>query len=242
MPGNFVSWINPAQGTPPSQERPRHTEAIALCMQRLRRNPEDGDAWNRLGEIFLALKDFDEAEQSLWRALGHAPGHRRALGNLTGLYHRLASYRSTITVDGLPAAPTIGTCHSLQVNVRNTGGKPWRIDDPRGLHHEIGVVLQDAAGYDLKQIASVPLPESVHPAQDVDLTIPVSMIAPPGEYRIKVDLLLRHIAWFENLGSTPFIETISLTRERTPINSLMIELTNVCNFDCTFCPNDAMTR
>lgn len=47
------------------------------------------------------------------------------------------------------------------------------------------------------------------------------------------------------LAATPRIRLLAITMKTQKINrfrDINIELTNVCNFDCIFCPNDIMTR
>ena len=66
----------------------RWEEAVRLYKAAIVSDPENGDLYNRLGIVFVALDDQAEAEESYFRAIECAPGDARPYFNLGLLYER----------------------------------------------------------------------------------------------------------------------------------------------------------
>ena len=71
-------------------------QAINFLEQAIRLNPVSGDAQFYLGATFYKLELYDEAEQSLQRALDIVDGHAQARLALMNLYARQSRYEAAL--------------------------------------------------------------------------------------------------------------------------------------------------
>jgi len=217
-------------------------DALRLFLHLVKRNPEDAVLRNRLGKVLVQLGMKEEAEKCFWIAMKTDPSDHAALVNLKGFWLTEGAYKASITSPSFPEKCVIGQAHPLPLSIENTGSRPWEIGPASPDGFSLGMVLADTAGNVVKEIGRSPIGRTVRPGERVMLDTCLTMIAPPGEYELKLDLLMNRITWFEPLGSIPTTTQFSLVEKETPITSFLIELTNICNFNCTFCPNEAMTR
>ena len=205
-------------------------------------DPASHEAWNRLGELMVCLDRTEEAETFFLRSLSAGPGGGEAARNVADLYRHSGSFRAEIRAREIGQPQAIGRRFPLKLWIRNVGSRSWLSARHGRTPLLVGVRLLDTAGEPVKQIVHHPLARTVRPGEEVDVEIPMRIVHPPGEYTLKIDLLIQHLAWFETIGSRPLLQRLTLADTPTPITSFMIELTNVCNFNCTFCPNETMNR
>lgn len=87
--------------------------------------------------------------------------------------------------------------------VRNTGDTLWLHGrDVAGGFVELGAHLLDENGTLLAtSVARAGLPGDVAPGDSVDVTLEVPLPVPRGRYRLRLDMVDEHVAWFEQVGS-----------------------------------------
>jgi tetratricopeptide (TPR) repeat protein len=64
----------------------RWEEAVEAYKIAIKLDPENGDLYKRLGVVFVALDDPDDAEDSYLRAIEHSPWDAESYNNLGELY------------------------------------------------------------------------------------------------------------------------------------------------------------
>jgi SAM-dependent methyltransferase len=110
------------------------------------------------------------------------------------------------SIQGLPVGPIVrGSAAAMDVTATNTGTGTWRARSASGIGHvRLGVQLLDA---DDRLVARdyyrVALPHDVAPGQAVTLSFHCPAPAEPGRYRMKRDLVVEGVTWFEMVGSKP---------------------------------------
>jgi len=233
---------HPADGREPPQSGADMIDAMNRCLETVRRRPGDHEAWNRLGEILTRLDRTEEAEQCFRKSISIRDDRGASIANRVNLLRAGDSYRAEIDFDEFSSTQVIGERRFCTLKIRNVGTRGWHPFEKGPDQPQVGIVLLDRHRNPLKEIGIHPMPRTVLPGEEITLEVPVGIVCLPGEYYIKVDLFIKNVAWFESLGSRPFIRKMRLLDGPTPITSLLIELTNICNFDCLFCPNEAMKR
>jgi ubiquinone/menaquinone biosynthesis C-methylase UbiE len=110
-----------------------------------------------------------------------------------------------IVIDGLPHAMIPGQSVAVCATIRNTGDTLW-LSAPRefGGHVTMGVKLCAADGRLITDmLGRTLLPRDLPPGEEVEVHIAFHLpeALPPGQYRLRFDLVDEQVAWFEELGS-----------------------------------------
>ncbi len=102
-------------------------------------------------------------------------------------YERLA--------DSVPEQATAGTTSEVVVTLRNTSPLTWETQDIVPVRARY--LLFDESGAQVAESARIELPQRVEPHHKVVLVFDVTWPTEPGDYRLTADLVLEHVAWFE---------------------------------------------
>ncbi|MEM6794443.1 MAG: hypothetical protein AAF725_10715 [Acidobacteriota bacterium] len=98
----------------------------------------------------------------------------------------------------LPGAAAAGSTSAVRVEVRNESGALW---EPRDV---VAVNLSHRLWLGDRLIAEDrwPLESRVAPGESVERTLEIAWPEAPGDYRLELDLVQEHVAWFQDrLGS-----------------------------------------
>jgi hypothetical protein len=87
---------------------------------------------------------------------------------------------------------------TARVEVENVGAAPWGTDIVASYHW-----LDDRGNAIVWDGVRTPLPRTVAPGDRSELGIDVRAPIPPGSYRLALDLVAEHRAWFGELGGEP---------------------------------------
>ena len=108
---------------------------------------------------------------------------------------------------GWPTSARPGETVNAALLVENAGDTLWLEGPARRVGAVmLGARLLDEQGRVLEERhGEPPLPRAVAPGERV--TLPIEFEAPrePGRYRLKLDLVAQHVAWFEQHGSEPLV-------------------------------------
>jgi len=98
-----------------------------------------------------------------------------------------------------------GTTLRAAVRARNVGSVAWpHALEPRPNTVSLAGHLSDASGRTYERDAlHQSLPRDVPPGDEVDIALALRAPTEPGMYRLKLDLVMEHVCWFEQRGSTP---------------------------------------
>ncbi|MBC8029283.1 MAG: methyltransferase domain-containing protein [Pyrinomonadaceae bacterium] len=110
-------------------------------------------------------------------------------------------------VDSFPTAVIPDTEISVRLRIENTGDTIWLTGPARRKGAVmLGVMLLDEAGSTISERhGEPPLPRALAAGESVETVIRFRAPAVPGKYRLKVDLVAQHVAWFEQQGSEPLV-------------------------------------
>ncbi len=96
---------------------------------------------------------------------------------------------------------------SVRLRIENTGDTVW-LTGPAQRKGAVmlGVLLMDDAGSVLSERhGEPPLPRAIGAGEAAETVISFRAPVAPGSYRLKVDLVAQHVAWFEQQGSQPLL-------------------------------------
>lgn len=124
-----------------------------------------------------------------------------------------------LEVVSAPETCRLGEEVEIAVRAANTGRSPWRSSAQGqetggvalGAHLFRGVDEVDWAW------ARAELPAGVPPGGSVDLALRVAAPLQPGAYRVELDLVAEHLAWFEDLGSPLLVRALEVGSEPPPL-------------------------
>jgi hypothetical protein len=166
--------------------------------------------WRAMVELTGAGKDsmlFEEAFAMRLVRLFQRPveEHPFILASKSGAPRALRpAFRATISVAALAEQARPAESLMATVTVTNTGSAIWYARAGSGANHvRIGVQLLDAAARVIgRDFARADLEQDVAPAESQ--TVPARFNAPPevGDYRVKFDLVVEGMTWFEPAGTS----------------------------------------
>jgi tRNA (mo5U34)-methyltransferase len=124
-----------------------------------------------------------------------------------------------LEVVSAPEACRLGEEIEVAVRAANTGRSPWRSSAEGqgtgavalGAHLFRGREEVDWAW------ARTELPAGVPPGDAVELTLRAAVPLEPGAYRVELDLVAEHLAWFEDLGSPLVERALEVASEPPPL-------------------------
>ncbi len=116
----------------------------------------------------------------------------------------VARWRASIQAEA-PESATRGSAVGMKVSATNIGSGTWRPSTRSGLGRVmLGVQLLDSEGRMVtRDYQRVSLSCAVAPRQTVTMAFECPAPAEPGRFRLKLDLVVEGVTWFEMVGSTP---------------------------------------
>lgn len=118
----------------------------------------------------------------------------------------------------VPATVGAGVPLSVAVNVTNAGDTTWP-DPATADPAQTGAYAVRLSYRWLNETGDTPaqdyqdrveLPKPLGPGESVTLTVPVSVPAKPGRYRLQFDLVQELVAWFEGRGADKLIVPLTV--------------------------------
>lgn len=107
-----------------------------------------------------------------------------------------------------------GTSLTVPVRVGNTGRRAWPPSGPETVRLA-GHLLAGSGGVLAPDFLRAGLPAAVEPGASLELDARFPAPLEPGAYRLKLDMVLEHVCWFEQRGSLP-LEIALEVRDETP--------------------------
>ena len=110
----------------------------------------------------------------------------------------------------LQRAQTVGEAGAFvqdRLRIRNTGTVTWRARGRRfGGQVTCGLKILDAGGTLIREdLGRTAIPRDIAPGEEFDLDVLVPGVLPPGHYRMRYDMVVEGVTWFESHGS-PTVE------------------------------------
>jgi hypothetical protein len=137
------------------------------------------------------------------------PLGQAAFGSLSGLRLKFWKdgvwYRSEVRpVDGVPAPLAPREVARFDVDVRNTGERPWPAAGPKPI--VLSYHWRDEASGQLAVFDGLRtrLPRDISPGETVRLRAAVRAPDQPGRYRLQLELVHEHTTWFSEQGSAGY--------------------------------------
>lgn len=102
-----------------------------------------------------------------------------------------------------------------RVRIRNTGAVTWKAAGRRfGGQVTVGVKVCTLADDVLREdLGRTPLPRDVAPGETLELDVVIAGVLEPGRYRLRYDLVVEGVTWFEFQGSPCAVREIEITRD-----------------------------
>ena len=189
-------------------------EAVVSYHKVLTINPNFAEAHNNLGKAFNELGRLEEAVASCQQALAINPDYAEALNNLGNAYREVGKPDNAV-----------GSYHKALTIKPNFAEA----------HGNLGNVLQELGKFDeaiahYKQVLSLK-PDSYQTFQSLG-----SALEKQGNPQ-------EAISYFQQgFTSRTGIQSVGKKEYFPATSTLLLELTNKCNFHCDFCPSDSQTR
>ena len=157
----------------------------------------DGLALQRMWDETVRLSPGEHARFVLHKGDDPPPDtHLPADGLLGRLRAQIDLPRASSTVGS-------GLAFTDRLRITNTGSVTWKARGRRfGGQVTCGLKICDLRGDVLREdLGRTPLPGDLAPGQAIDIEMTVPAALPPGDYRLKYDMVVEGIAWFEFHGS-----------------------------------------
>jgi SAM-dependent methyltransferase/uncharacterized protein (DUF3820 family) len=122
---------------------------------------------------------------------------------------------ASLPAGGLRAAA--GVLAAFPIRLSNRGREAWpHAPEPRPGSVSLAGHLLDSQGEAItRDVLHLPLPRPVAPGEEVEMSCVLRAPLAPGPYRLKLDLVMEHVCWFEQRGSPP-LEVDLLVTEAAP--------------------------
>jgi SAM-dependent methyltransferase len=122
---------------------------------------------------------------------------------------------ASLPAGGLKAAG--GVLVAFPVRLSNRGQEGWpNAPEPRPGSVSLAGHLLDGQGQVMtRDVLHLPLPRPVAPGEEVEMSCVLRAPLAPGRYRLKLDLVMELVCWFEQRGSPP-LEVDLVVTEETP--------------------------
>jgi len=172
----------------------------AYCFDYLA-SPADGEALERMWADTLRLSPAEYARFVLQKGDDPPPD---TLLPAQKLFGRLAAHISVAHAVDEAAA---GVPFTMRLRIANTGSVTWRARGRRfGGQVTCGLKICTPSGDILREdLGRTPLPRDVGPGDAIDLEMTVPGALAPGRYRLRYDMVVEGVTWFEFQGS-PCVE------------------------------------
>jgi len=157
----------------------------------------DGAALQGMWDETVRLSPGEHARFVLHKGDDPAPDTHLPADQLLG--------RLQARIDLPRTSPTAGSGLAFTDGLRitNTGSVIWKARGRRfGGQVTCGLKICDLQGQVLREdLGRTPLPADVAPGQAIDIEMTVPGALPPGDYRLKYDMVVEGMTWFEFQGS-----------------------------------------
>ena len=133
-------------------------------------------------------------------------------------------WHASIQALDLPSSVRAGDAVVARVRVRNEGEVRWPSASERTTRpvRVCGRMQSASGGYFGQPFLVGSLPRAVEPGESVDVEMLGFVDGPPGEFEVKVDVVLGERIWFEEFGGEPLIREIEISD--TGISPPLLEL------------------
>lgn len=155
--------------------------------------PGDGLALQQMWDETLRLSPGEHARFVLVRgddppADTHLPAHR-LIGRL----------QARIVLETVSASVRSGQAFTDRLCIANEGSVTWKARGRRfGGQVTCGLKVCDAQGEILREdLGRTPLPKDVAAGETVEIDMTVAGVLPPGDYRLRYDMVVEGVTWFE---------------------------------------------
>ncbi|HEX9368354.1 MAG TPA: methyltransferase domain-containing protein [Vicinamibacterales bacterium] len=126
----------------------------------------------------------------------------------------LGRLQARIVLD--PAFPSVppGETFIDRLRVKNTGTVTWKAHGRRfGGQVTCGLKVCNPEGHVMREdLGRTPLPSDVAPGGEIAIEIAVAGVLPPGTYRLRYDMVVEGVIWFEFQGSECAERSLVVTR------------------------------
>jgi hypothetical protein len=170
--------------------------------------PADDLPLQRMWEETVRLSPGEHARFVLHKGDDPAPDTLLPADRLLG---RL---QAQIVLARVSATVRTGEAFTDRLRLTNTGSVTWKARGRRfGGQVTCGLKICDAQGELLREdLGRTPLPKDVGPGEAIDVEMTVPGALPPGEYRLKYDMVVEGITWFESQGSPCALRSLAVMR------------------------------
>ena len=118
--------------------------------------------------------------------------------------HRLVGrLEARIVPERISASSGVGRPFTDRLRITNAGSVTWKARGRRfGGQVTCGVKVFDASGEALREdLGRTPLPRDVAPGEQIEVDVTVAGLLPAGRYRLRYDMVVEGVTWFEFQGS-----------------------------------------
>jgi len=124
-----------------------------------------------------------------------------------GAVHHLPDLAARLEVESAPTACRLGEAVTITVRATNAGRSAWKARSEGDAKGAVALGAHLFRGDEEVEWtwAREALDADVPPGATVDLALEAAAPLEPGRYRVELDLVAEHLAWFEDLGS-PLLE------------------------------------
>jgi hypothetical protein len=169
-----------------------------------------------VGRYLLRLDLVDE--RVMWFSQAGSPGldlelHVDAYAEGLDPEGLRAELVALLPAEGLRARG--GALATFPIRLSNSGREAWPYaPEPRPGTVSLAGHLSDSQGEVVAaDLFHLPLPRTVGPGEQVEMPCLFRAPLPPGRYRLKLDLVMEHVCWFEQRGSRPLEVDLLVTTE-----------------------------
>jgi len=158
---------------------------------------EDGTVVGRLWDDTLRHAAAEHARFVLHK------GDERPADTLLPAHHLVGKLRASIVIqDGRPTAQA-GERVRDRLRITNIGTVTWRASGRRfGGQVTCGLKVLDSNGSLLREdVGRTPIPRDIAPREWFEIDIEIAGVLPAGRYRLRYDMVVEGVTWFEFHGS-----------------------------------------
>lgn len=118
-----------------------------------------------------------------------------------------------ITLEKVQAIVRTGESFTDTLRISNTGTVIWKARGRRfGGQVTGGLKVCDAEGEVIREdLGRTPLPRDIAPGEEVVIPMSVAGVLPPGHYRLRYDMVVEGVTWFEPHGSPAVRRPLEVT-------------------------------
>ncbi len=131
-----------------------------------------------------------------------------------------ADYAASISSETARLRVPEGGSAEVDLRLKNTGEKEWSSQSPNPCFVSYHV-LDEAGKVHRFENARTPLPHSLRPEEEVDLSIRIKVPLDKGNYLVEVDLVCEGLAWFKDSGSPTLVMPVMVEEKQRPGETIL---------------------